>query len=147
MATGFLKFDHDHTVYIDLDLATDEVKKAVIIDADDVETPICGGGASDFSTVQVTLKNGDIGGVFVGIPYISITGADFTVDDLTGGLSIPPNSEVILTAILYQGKLTIPENHFLVNRDESTGEYEENVSDGYITITGECSITLAPTVS
>ena len=47
MATGFLKFDHDHTVYIDLDLTTDEVNKAVIIDADDVETPICGGGSSD----------------------------------------------------------------------------------------------------
>ena len=104
-------------------------------------------GSCPFSTVQVTLKNGDNGGIFVGIPYISITDADFTVDGLTGGLFIRPNSEVILTAILYQGKLEIHEYRFVVNRDESTGEYEENVSDGYITITGECSITLAPSVS
>lgn len=99
-------------------------------------------GSCPFSTVQVTLKIGDTGSVFVAIPFISITGADFTVDGLTSGLLIRSNSEVVLTAILYEGKLEISENRFVVNSEESTGEYEENVEDGYITITGECSITL-----
>lgn len=101
-------------------------------------------GSCPFSTVQVTLKTGDNGGIFAPIPFISITGADFTVDGLTSGLFIQSNSEVILTAILYEGKLDIPEYRFVVNNEESTGEYEENTDDGYITITGECSITLEP---
>jgi len=58
MATGFLKFDQDHTVYIDLDTETDVVNKAVIIDAEDNETPICGGGGSgDFRIIKATLTN------------------------------------------------------------------------------------------
>ena len=148
MATGFLKFDHDHTVYIDLDLATDEVRKAVIIDADDVETPICGGdGGGNFSTAQVTLKTGEQSDIYVPIPFISIAGADYTVDGLTSGLFMEPNSEVVLTAILYENKLTVLEHRFVVDGEESTGDYEENVVDGYITITGECSITLLPLLS
>jgi len=57
MATGFLKFDKDHTVYIDLNTETDVVNKAVIIDAEDNETPIGGGGGGDFRIIKATLTN------------------------------------------------------------------------------------------
>ena len=101
-----------------------------------------GGDCGDYTTAQVTLKTGDTGVINVPIPFISITGADFTVDGLTGGVSIAPNSEIVLTAILYEGKLAIHEFDFSVIIAQSTGAYEE--SDGYITITGECSIALRP---
>lgn len=99
MATGFLKFDHDHTVYIDLDLATDEVKKAVIIDADDVETPICGGGSGDFSTATLTITNSAADSKMVVFPNI-------VEDDggiASGSASIPANETKIVTIVLYKG--------------------------------------------
>ena len=101
MATGFLKFDHDHTVYIDLDLATDEVRKAVIIDAHDVETPICGGGGSDFTTAQVTITNNSDDSIIVICP----TAIDADNESLAyGAVSLNANETAIVTMIIYKGK-------------------------------------------
>ena len=102
-------------------------------------------GSCPFSTVQVTLKYGDSYGIFVPIPFISSTNPDITADGLTSGLFINRNSEVVLTAVLYEGKLTIPIYLFTIDTEESTGEYVYD--NGYITITGECSITLEPLLS
>ena len=101
MATGFLKFDHDHTVYIDLDLAADEVNKAVIIDADDVETPICGGGGdSDFTTAQVSITNNSDDNIIVICP-IAI---DADNESLAyGAVSLNASETSIVTMILYKG--------------------------------------------
>ena len=100
MATGFLKFDHDHTVYIDLDLTTDEVRKAVIIDADDVETPICVGGNSDFTTAQVTITNNSNDGLAV----ICSIAADTDNESFAyGAVSLTANETSIVTMVLYKG--------------------------------------------
>ena len=101
MATGFLKFDHDHTVYIDLDLTTDEVNKAVIIDADDVETPICGGGSSDFTTAQVTMTNNSNHSITVICPIAIDTDNELFA---YGAISLTANETSIVTMILYKGK-------------------------------------------
>ena len=59
MATGMLKFSPNNTVCIDLDLENHTANKAVDIDAEGVEWPICGGGGSDFSTATVTVSGGN----------------------------------------------------------------------------------------
>ena len=55
--SGLLKFTDE--IKAEIDLAADRtVEKAVLIDGDGVETPICGGGgSSDFSTANVTVVN------------------------------------------------------------------------------------------
>ena len=134
MATGFLKFDHDHTVYIDLDLATDEVKKAVIIDADDVETPICGGGNSDFTTAKLTVTN---------------TGDDSATvycSNINGGManpSIPVGREKTETVdiALYKGRavINILPGAKIVNY---SGDITLEDDPVYLVATGDCSITI-----
>ncbi len=57
MATGMLKFSPNNTVYIDLDLETHTANKAVDIDAEGVEWPLCGGGAGAFKIFKGTLTN------------------------------------------------------------------------------------------
>lgn len=134
MATGFLKFDHNHTVYIDLDLATDEVKKAVIIDADDVETPICGGGTSDFSTAQMTVhNNSDISANVI----CAMTMTSLSTEMSGAAVSVGANETITVTIMLYKGKALITSDHLMSD------------SSGNITIeplnaiaTGDCSITL-----
>ena len=57
MATGMLKFSPNNTVYIDLDLENHTANKAVDIDAEGVEWPLCGGGSGDFKIFKATLTN------------------------------------------------------------------------------------------
>ena len=58
MATGMLKFSPNNTVFIDLDLENHTANKAVDIDAEGVEWPLCGGGGGgDFQIFKATLTN------------------------------------------------------------------------------------------
>lgn len=57
MAAGMLKFSPNNTVYIDLDLENHTANKAVDIDAEGVEWPLCGGGSGDFQIFIATLTN------------------------------------------------------------------------------------------
>lgn len=57
MATGMLKFSPNNTVYIDLDLENHTANKAVDIDAEGVEWPLCGGGSGAFKIFKATLTN------------------------------------------------------------------------------------------
>lgn len=57
MATGMLKFSPNNTVYIDLNLENHTANKAVDIDADGVEWPLCGGGSGDFKIFKATLTS------------------------------------------------------------------------------------------
>lgn len=136
MATGFLKFDHDHTVYIDLDLATDEVKKAVIIDADDVETPICGGGGGDFTTAKLTVTNTDILG--------SLTVYCTNID---GGMSNPfihahANEPETFDIILYKDKAVIDVDTATIQVVSYSGDIHLEGDPEYLVATGDCSITI-----
>jgi len=135
MATGFLKFDHDHTVYIDLDLATDEVKKAVIIDADDVETPICGGGSSDFSTATLTVNNNNGSTVYLGVPYILTIDGQGSVG--AGRLALEEGTSTV-SVILYKGKTTILTSDYNVT---TTGNIEV-LKESFYLITGDAALTI-----
>ena len=57
MATGMLKFSPNNTVFIDLDLENHKANKAVDIDAEGVEWPLCGGGSGEFKIFKATLTN------------------------------------------------------------------------------------------
>lgn len=57
MATGMLKFSPNNTVFIDLDLENHTANKAVDIDAEGVEWPLCGGGSGAFKIFKATLTN------------------------------------------------------------------------------------------
>ena len=57
MATGMLKFSPNNTVYIDLDLENHTANKAVDIDAEGIEWPLCGGGSGDFKIFKATLTS------------------------------------------------------------------------------------------
>lgn len=139
MATGFLKFDHDHTVYIDLDLATDEVNKAVIIDADDVETPICGGGTSDFSTAQMTVHNNSDNSATV---ICAMTKTTLNTEMSEAGVSVGANETITVTIILYKGKAFITSDHMM---SELSGDI--TIEPLGAIATGDCSITLIDGVS
>lgn len=136
MATGFLKFDHDHTVYIDLDLATDEVNKAVIIDADDVETPICGGGSGDFTTAKLTVT------------YTGLSSA-MTVycANIEGGMADPfihigAEETETFDIVLYKGKTVIDVDRTITQVVSYSGDIHLEGDPEYLVATGDCSITI-----
>lgn len=133
MATGFLKFDHDHTVYIDLDLATDEVRKAVIIDGDDVETPICSGG--DFTTAKLTIINTGGSLIMVSAPIKIDSGSNSAS---YGYVSVDANDTVTVDFVMYKGKADISPLQGAVE------DMEGNISliDNQCIATGDCSIVL-----
>lgn len=56
MATGMLKFSPNNTVYIDLDLENHTANKAVDIDAEGVEWPLCG-GSGQYRIIKGTIIN------------------------------------------------------------------------------------------
>ena len=142
MATGFLKFDHDHTVYIDLDLATDEVNKAVIIDADDVETPICGGGGdSDFTTAKLTVT------------YTGISNAKLVhCANIDGGMVNPfihigARETETFDIVLYKDKAVIDINAAITHIVSYSGDIHLEGDPEYLVATGDCAITINDNVA
>lgn len=135
MATGFLKFDHDHTVYIDLDLATDEVNKAVIIDADDVETPICGGGGGDFSTATLTITN-------AGLSRKSVYCANIDSGMANPFIHIGANETETFDIVLYNGKAVIDVDAAITTVDSYSGDIHLEGDPEYLVATGDGSITI-----
>ena len=57
MFEGFLKFTPDLTALIRYDEKTEKTDKAVYIDAEGNETPICSGGGSEYEVVEVEITN------------------------------------------------------------------------------------------
>ncbi len=136
MATGFLKFDHDHTVYVDLDLATDEVRKAVIIDADDVETPICGGGGGDFSTAKLTIT------------YTGLSNATTVYcANIDGGMTGPfihigAEETETFDIVLYKGKAVIDVDARITQIVNYSGDISLEGDPEYLVASGDGAITV-----
>lgn len=97
--SGILRFTDE--IKAEIDLAADgTVEKAVVIDGDGVETPIGGGGASDFTTAEVTITNNIGSDIEIALPCIGGHG-----DLMFGNFSIASGdiSTPYLIA-LYKGK-------------------------------------------
>lgn len=91
--SGLLEFSDDQKVRVDLDAETGEVVKAVTIDADDVETPIGGGGGSgDFSIIRVGLMVDQLPSEDQARIEFPATYSDAGLGDFATVLSIVPNT-------------------------------------------------------
>lgn len=87
MATGMLKFSPNNTVYIDLDLENHTANKAVDIDAEGVEWPLCGGGSGDFQIFKATLTS---------ITPNNLEKVEFTFNDMKYKMPDIPAEETIV---------------------------------------------------
>ena len=132
MATGFIKFDADHTVYVDLDTSTEEVEKAVIIDSEGNETPIGGGAAYETCTVSILIDETNPGGINISVPYIDDAGLSSYVysenDDVE--LTVPIIADVVTQLQCVTGKIK-----------GVTGDCEK-VDDYTVSITGDGTVTV-----
>lgn len=136
--SGLLRFTDE--IKAEINLAADgAVEKAVIIDGDGVETPIGGGGTSDFTTAEVTITNNTESDIRIAIPALGGHGDLMfgTIDIASGDISSP------YLIALYKGK-TI--GNIITDNVPSTvctgGVTINNV--GRITITGDGTITFGP---
>lgn len=158
--SGLLEFNEDQKVFVALDAETGEVKKAVTIDGDGVETDITGedvtvealsvtengtyseeGKAyspvtveveSDFSTANITLV---ASGQFI---------ADLLVVAIVGDALFLSNNPPVGTfpTVLYKGAGIASYNGAALNKITVSGNATINEM-GVITITGDCTITMA----
>ena len=87
MATGMLKFSPNNTVYIDLDLENHTANKAVDIDAEGVEWPLCGGGGGDFQIFKATLTS---------ITNNNLEKVEFTFNDMKYKMPDIPAEETVV---------------------------------------------------
>lgn len=132
--SGLLRFTDE--IKAEIDLAADgAVEKAVIIDGDGVETPIGGGGTSDFTTAEVTIKNNTGSDIYMALPVMSERR-----NYISGGIAMAANStKPPFLIVLYKGKAL---GSIVTGNPQSaacTGDI--TVRDGGITIEGNGTIT------
>lgn len=130
MATGMLKFSPNNTVFIDLDLENHTANKAVDIDAEGVEWPLCG-GSSDYSTATVTV---------IGIKNDKVYGGIISDGELVA--SKDANGTHEFAVLLYKGEGQLVTNGIftMADGDVEIKEAELNTlivtGDGSVYITG-----------
>lgn len=88
--SGLLEFSEDQKVFVALDAETSEVKKAVTIDGDGVETDIAGGGGGDVTVEALSVtENGTYSeeGKAYSPVTVNVEGADVPTARLTLSMS------------------------------------------------------------
>ena len=137
MATGMLKFSPNNTVFIDLDLENHTANKAVDIDAEGVEWPLCGGVSGDLSVITATIANNDDLSISMDISYLNGRASKMLVHNTTEPINL----------IAYQGKVVVfgAENTFsdVTGAAEFSNNADGNNNPGLV-ITGVCAFTYAP---
>ena len=133
--SGLLRFTDGIKAEIDL-TADGTVEKAVIIDGNGDETPIGGGGSSDFTTAEVTITNNTESVIRIALPSIGGHG-----NFIVGSIEVAANStKPPVLIVLYKGKVlggTITDNP---PSAVCTGGVTISEGGG-ITITGNGTIT------
>lgn len=130
---GLLRFTDE--IKAEIDLAADgAVEKAVIIDGDGVETPIGGGGTSDFTTAEVTISGatGDKATVLL-MPRIQVS-------DIRTGIGV-----IEVTASRKPKTYNVPlfKGHcFITLKSGDVGGLTGNVTSfgDWLDVTGNCSL-------
>ena len=131
MLEGLLRFAPDLAALIRYDESTKETDKAVYIDAEGNETPICGGGSSDYSTATVTVT---------GTEYDTIYGGIISNGALVASKTANGTQEI--TVVLYKGEGQLVTSGAFNNAegDVEIKEAETNTlivtGDGSVSITG-----------
>lgn len=132
--SGLLRFTDE--IKAEINLAADgTVEKAVIIDGDGAETPIGGGGSSDFTTAEVTITNNTGSDIRIAIPSV--------IDDrmaFLGAINLVfPNDSRSLIVALYKGKAL--GDVIIDNVPSAVCTGGVIINDDRITITGNGTIT------
>ena len=161
--SGLLEFNEDQKVFVALDAETGEVKKAVTIDGDGMETDIDGGGGSDVTVEALSVtENGTYSEE--GKAYSPVTvevESDFSTANITLVASGQFIADLLVVAIvgdalflsnnppvgtfptvLYKGAGIASYNGVALNKITVSGNATINEM-GVITITGDCTITMA----
>lgn len=142
--SGLLEFSDDQKVRVDINAETGEVVKAVTIDADDVETPIGGGGGGGlFKIANVSISNGadtvcsakgpfydsETGIIWYAYSFIAHSEGTFNV--------VIPNEGGAIIVFLDESNHEMPTNRFEIEGDINVSEDEDN---GFY-VFGDCSIS------
>ena len=134
--SGLLRFTDGIKAEIDL-TADGAVEKAVIIDGDGDETPIGGGGSSDFTTAEVTITNNTESNIELALPVVT----DGILAGLVANIRAFANSSRSHIFALYKGGATgcvITDN---VPSAVCTGDVSFNSVINGINIKGNGTIT------
>lgn len=131
MATGMLKFSPNNTVFIDLDLENHTANKAVDIDAEGVEWPLCGGGGGDFQIFKAALTN---------ITPDVLNEVKFTFNDMEYKLPDIPAEETLVIWLPVIGDETCISNANFFN---ITGDAEIDPDTLELVVTGDFAAGIA----
>lgn len=138
--SGLLKFTDE--IKAEINLAADgTVEKAVVIDGDGVETPIGGGGDSDFTTAEVTFVRtaGASGSTAFWGAWAHDKGGDSSMQNM-----FAPATDTTATLVLYKGKAMIsPDDYRGITAMTATGNAEVDSQTYDVSITGDCTITFS----
>lgn len=136
MATGMLKFSPNNTVFIDLDLENHTANKAVDIDAEGVEWPLCGGGSGDLSVITATITNNNDLSASMDISYLNGKASKLLIHNTTEPIDL----------VAYQGRVVVfgADNTFsdVTGAAEFSNNADGNNNPGLV-ITGACAFTYA----
>ena len=134
--SGLLRFTDG--IKAEINLAADgTVEKAVIIDGDGDETPIGGGGDTDFTTAEVKVINNTESVVEFSCPNIYTEGS---TEALGVDSSVGKNAETTITAVLYKGKVKLL---FWAAGISKTATGDIEISGGDAIISGDGTITVS----
>lgn len=132
MLEGLLKFAPDLAALIRYDEENKQTDKAVYIDAEGNETPICGGGSSDFDVFEVTITaDGNTSEIYE-VLRSYYDGTDHAI--------IPCNVTAPYYMIAYQGEITLLTSQYDISNVSGDAEYDADFNQ--LVITGDCSFTL-----
>lgn len=137
MLEGLLRFAPDLAALIRYDEENKQTDKAVYIDAEGNETPICGGGSSDFDVFEVTITSDGNTSEIYEVLRSYYDGTDYAI--------IPCNVTAPYYMIAYQGEIVLMTQAYNVSDVSGAAVYDENLHQ--ITITGDCAFTLEAQLS
>lgn len=167
--SGLLEFSEDQKVFVALDAETSEVKKAVTIDGDGVETDIAGGGGGDVTVEALNVtENGtysEEGKAYS--PVVVEVESDFNTANVTfSSAAFQTDFSMIMIAegegdlpeleydnvifggstgdktvelVLYNGRQMV----ILPEGKTATATGNATIEDYYILVTGDCTITVS----
>lgn len=139
MLEGLLRFAPDLAALIRYDEENKQTDKAVYIDAEGNETPICGGGSGDIDVYTVTVTASGSAGQFYEITRSYYDGVDKAL--------IPQQTESINFMIAYEDEITMFANNGAFVFSNVTGDAELDELTGDIKITGDCAFSVAAGLS
>ena len=147
--SGLFRFDKDSNLQLGYDSENKELTEATNTDSEgNVTDLLSGGGSSDFITAKLTVINNKQWAIQAAeCPNVLVE-----EEMLAGGFNVEDNSQSVIDVIIYKGHAYIFEivtgDHLdtpvdLETEASLTGNAAYNAEEGFIDITGDCTITIS----